>query len=532
MARGFLIIAMLFGTIVRLWEPYNSIISVNDGGMFCVMVKDILKAGYALPVYTSYNSAGIPFAYPPLAFYFTAFLSQLTGIEPLAFFRWLPALLAILTIPAFYFCALAVLESEILAGAAVISFALLPRSYALLIMGGGLTRATGDVISLLLLAHLWPVLTGKKKRALPYSTFLSTLLLLSHPQRILHTAVIVMIMWLLCRAKKSALLYLISTAVIAALLTAPWWAVVLSRHGLTPFLNAADTGNNSWAALAYLVLPNYGGEIFVPLIAASGIIGLLLCLAERQFLLPLWLFVPFFIDPRGAPNISTVPLAMLAGIGLVNIVFFGLSAARGHDVFPRIKSAADDNPWAGCFVRSKLAKTTMLLFVVYAFIDAQQSTRAYSRHVLGSEDVQALQWVKEHTPQESRFLLIDPSAGYLSGVFRVPLQEWFPALAERTNLSLVQGYEWLGGKLFTKRLTDYQELQECRWKTPQCIESWAEKRQLFFDYIIVKLPILSGTREDSPPQQIETPLAAALARSQNYQTVYSSRALRIFARSG
>lgn len=207
-AMSFLFMAVLFGAVVRLWEPYNCEVSVNDGGMFYVMVKDLLKANFALPAYISYNSANIPFAYPPLAFYLTAFLSQITGIDPLHFFRWLPALLSILTIPAFYLCARAVLESEILAGVAAISFAMLPRAFNALIMGGGLTRATGDVISLLLLAHLWSVLSGRKERTLPYAGFLSALLLLSHPQRILHTAVIVIIMWLFSREKISSAIYL------------------------------------------------------------------------------------------------------------------------------------------------------------------------------------------------------------------------------------------------------------------------------------------------------------------------------------
>jgi hypothetical protein len=529
-AMGFLFMALLFGAVVRLWGPYNCVVAVNDGGMFYVMVKDLLKAGYALPAYTSYNSADIPFAYPPLAFYLTAFLSQVAGVDPLAFFRWLPALLSIFTIPAFFLCAWAVLESEILAGAAAISYALLPRSFHLLVMGGGLTRAAGDVIALLLLAHLWPVFMGRKERALPYAGFLSALLLLSHPQKILHTAVIVIIMWLFCREKKSSAAYLCYLGAAASVLTAPWWLRVLLRHGVSPFLNAASTGNNSWRALAYLVLPNYGGEVFVPLITACGMAGLLLCIVEKKYLLPAWLLIPFFVDPRGAPNVSTIPLAMLAGVGLVNIVIFGLSAAKGQVQCPRIKSSEEDLSWAAIFSRSRLAKTVMLLFVVYTFIDAQQGAVAYSQHMLSAEDVRALQWVRGNTPEGGRFVLIDPNASVLAGTFHVPQQEWFPALAERINLGVVQGYEWLGGKPFSQRLTDYLELQECRWKTPQCIESWAETRNAHFDYILVKLPVLSGTREDSPEQRVETPLAIALARSEQYQTVYSSASVRIFAR--
>ena len=82
---------------------------LNDGGMFYVMVEDLKAAGYALPEYTSYNGGDIPFAYSPLPFYLAAGLSDLGGWDTLDVLRFLPLLFSILTIPAFYLLARAML---------------------------------------------------------------------------------------------------------------------------------------------------------------------------------------------------------------------------------------------------------------------------------------------------------------------------------------------------------------------------------------------------------------------------------------
>ena len=53
---------------------------VNDGGMFATMSADIQRAGYALPAFTSYNGADIPFAYPPFALYLAALIEDLSAL--------------------------------------------------------------------------------------------------------------------------------------------------------------------------------------------------------------------------------------------------------------------------------------------------------------------------------------------------------------------------------------------------------------------------------------------------------------------
>ncbi|HZW02660.1 MAG TPA: hypothetical protein VFF68_01935, partial [Anaerolineaceae bacterium] len=61
--------AVAFGVLVRLLPVLSSPFPLNDGGLFYRMAADIAQAGFRLPEFTSYNHAGIPFAYPPLGLY-------------------------------------------------------------------------------------------------------------------------------------------------------------------------------------------------------------------------------------------------------------------------------------------------------------------------------------------------------------------------------------------------------------------------------------------------------------------------------
>src|SRR5690606_12222927 len=90
-----LALALLLGAVAR-FNSVRSGVAYGDGGMFYVMVLDLKANHYAPPETTTYNQRDIPYAYPPFAFYFTAALSDLTGISPLELIRVLPALFNLL----------------------------------------------------------------------------------------------------------------------------------------------------------------------------------------------------------------------------------------------------------------------------------------------------------------------------------------------------------------------------------------------------------------------------------------------------
>ena len=102
---GVVFFMTLIGLAIRLAAPLQAAFPLNDGGLFYAMIVDLQEARYALPMYATYNSAAIPFAYPPLAFYLTGLLADLLHISTLDIVRILPAIVSGLTIPAFYLLA-------------------------------------------------------------------------------------------------------------------------------------------------------------------------------------------------------------------------------------------------------------------------------------------------------------------------------------------------------------------------------------------------------------------------------------------
>ena len=136
---------------------------LNDGGLFYVMVRDIQRAHYHLPAFTSYNDAHIPFGYSPLAFYLAAVLND-SGFDLFTLFRVLPFIASTLSIVAFYLLARQMVQSRAAIAVAVIAFAIVPRGFVWLLMGGGLTRSFGYLFALLSLHQVWMLYT---RRSLP-----------------------------------------------------------------------------------------------------------------------------------------------------------------------------------------------------------------------------------------------------------------------------------------------------------------------------------------------------------------------------
>ncbi|MFM8427194.1 MAG: hypothetical protein ACKOBL_18670, partial [Chloroflexota bacterium] len=60
----------LLAASLRLSAPLSAFFPLNDGGLFFQMITDLQSNSYKIPDFTSYNFASIPYAYPPLAFYF------------------------------------------------------------------------------------------------------------------------------------------------------------------------------------------------------------------------------------------------------------------------------------------------------------------------------------------------------------------------------------------------------------------------------------------------------------------------------
>jgi len=485
---------------------------LNDGGMFYVMVEDLKANAYRLPEYTSYNGGSIPFAYPPAAFYLAAAVSDVAGVSTLDLLVYLPAAFSVLTIVAVYLLAKAVLPTERMAMVATLVFAFVPRSFNWEIVGGGLTRSPGLFFAVLAVWQGYLLYSRGERRYLPATAVLAAATVLFHPEMGWFVAVSLGVFLSMLGRNRQAVLRSAALAAAVCVLTAPWWLEVLLRLGPDPLLAAVRTGGHSPFEVFRLFLFQWTEEPLFPLAAALGLLGALAAVRDRRFLLPAWLLAVFILDPRKAATTAEAPLAMLAAIGLFEVVLPLLrrpTAGGGGEVTPR---------WA-------YAAVGLALFV-YAPISALYSMTDERSPlvVLPEADREAMAWVKANTPADAVFLVMPAT-----GIARAdPALEWFPALAERRSVLTIQGTEWLSGK-FSSTTDAYDDLVDCRHEGADCLEARTRDLAPRFEYVFLPSQTratdsvgLNDARDCCPE------LANSLATSFEYTVLYEKNGVTLF----
>ncbi|HXG36905.1 MAG TPA: hypothetical protein VNL15_08050, partial [Dehalococcoidia bacterium] len=328
---GLLALAVLAGAVLRLAYVLPADFPLNDGGLFYVMVRDLQEAHYLLPSFTSYNNADIPFAYPPFSFYLAGLLDDAGPWDLLSIFRFLPLVFSVLTIPAFFWLCRSLFNSSRLDSLsdhrsadtrlvllATFFFAVMPRSFKWEIVGGGLTRSIGFFLAILFLHQLLMALQSGKKLHTGAAAVLLGLTLLSHPEMSVFAMYSGALFWLFTHRSLQTLWTSALVFVGGFILALPWLIEVIGTHGLGPYLAAMSTGEGvaaPWDRYAFMTF-SFSEEPYVPFLAVLGFVGFLSCLAQRKFLLPLWLTLVFVLDARKAPTLAMVPMAMLIAIAL------------------------------------------------------------------------------------------------------------------------------------------------------------------------------------------------------------------------
>lgn len=475
-----LVIGMvILGLAVRLAGPLTADFPLNDGGLFYQMARDLQNNDHRLPIFSTYNGGEIPFAYPPLAFYFYAILQQLSGISLLDLMRILPALISGLTILAFYWLARELAPDETHALWATLAFALLPRSFDWHIMGGGLTRAPGLLLALLALWRAWRLFVNPTLQNTALLALFTGLTALTHPEGLAHVVLSGMFFYIWKSRTPRGALYGLLAGLGGAILSSPWWLTVLTRHGVSPFFAALSAARAD--SLPLLLRPvgllqfDFTDERILPLFAVLGLIGLLYLLAQSRMALPLWFVSLYLLEPRSGTLYMMIPLSLAVAVALQDVLRPALSPSR-------------------------FAWTLLIgLTVLYGAFNALRiATHVADNLSLSSANRAAFEWIRTHTPETSRFLL-------LTG--RHPLNdsvsEWFPALTARQSLLTVFGAEWRSDTPFEQRLVRYRILQQCQQQGLECLER--EMAGLQATHIYLETPSL---------------LTEQLAVSSRYRPIY------------
>ena len=269
----------------------------------------------------------------------------------------------------------------------------------------------------------------------------------------------------------------IAAGLIALVVTLPWWGTVIHYHGIGPLINAAQTGQKVQAVF-HLLFFVFTEEPYATVIAVLGLIGIGKCLVRRDYLLPLWLVIPFLVEGRSASVPAAIPLAMLAAIGLIDVV---LPALQGSAV--RASMTVDENE-NNAAERSEpvsgIERNVLIYVVLYLLFSTYQFGAQLSNVIVYPPDRVAMSWVKGNTPVDTRFLVLTGT----TSVSCDPVLEWFPALAERQSIFTVQGREWIDGKDFGDFVISSYKVQRCLSSDDvSCLDEAVSRSQ--YDYVYI-----------------------------------------------
>ena len=393
-------IALLVAFLMRLTLILGSDFPLKDGGLFVTMAHDLRDASFSLPMYSTFNTGDIPFAYPPLGLYLLALIPG----DPVATERWLPLMWSMLAIPGAYLLARELIGGR-LAGVATLLFSLMPITWA--IEGAGITRALALA---LLLWSLWAVarlLRAPSARGVAAVALLTAGAALSHPA--VGPAWIVTVGVLVAlRPSRRGLAMLASAAVAAGLLIAPWLATVIARYGLSSVLSAGQSHHLSETLGRLLTAgPSYIG--ILDLVFPLAIVGISVRLGQRQWMLPVWLCLLVLV-PGGEGRYAAIAWAVLATIGADTV--------------------------ASSLQRFRAERVAAALAVTLLFFGSAAS--AFQR--FGSLPLQVRETMAEAGGAVSagtRFAVYsdDPS-------LEQPILDWFPTLSGRISVGTFMGLEW------------------------------------------------------------------------------------------
>jgi hypothetical protein len=509
--------AVIFGGLVYLYPPSAAGFPINDGGLFYSMIRAIQENGYRLPETVQYNGLSIPFAYPPLAFYVGALVSSLLHVDPVQVLRWLPAVVLIAVSVVFYMLAGQILGSPFKAGIATFLYVCLPRSMTWLIMGGGLTRSLGHLFLVLTLISVSRLLTRRTRKNLACSILFGALVVLTHPEATLHTIAIAILLWAFGSRSRQSMLDFTLIGLGVAVLSAAWWLPIVLRLGFAPFSSAFQTGLHASAVFAFPLLLTFGEEPLTSLVAVLGLIGLIGAFARKQYLILAWIILPFAVEPRGAANISILPLALAGSIALSDIILPAIA-----DLEATYRARKFESIFGSVGVRALLSYLGFFLLQYALFAGAQ-----LARIVVSAPNRLAFQWVADHASPLSRFLVL---TGDIE-LYCDPVEEWFPALTGRESLTTIQGLEWTSTGNFFVREGQFQQIQACvHADSPlQCIKDNTASLPSTYDYIYVsKAAPLKRFCRPLADQRRGAALMKELLADSHYRSVYESADVAVF----
>jgi len=395
------LVALALGILVRLLPALPGPLTNGDGGLIVVMVDDLRNAGLQLPLVTTYNAAGLPYVYPPLALYAAAGMGELFELSSLAVVRILPAALSLATLGVFAILAGRLLAPAAAAGA-LIAYALMPHAYDGIVAGGGLTRGTGLLLALLAMVVVAYRADLSRRTVIALGVLLG-LAALSHPQAALFGTMACAILAHRQGGLAATARGMAGVAVIAAVIVAPWALIVTDQYGFSTLVAAGHRWDPVLGVIRIIGL-TFSGAAFADLFVVLGVLGLVVELAGRRFALPALVVSLILAGEAGAVFMGAVPWALLAGAG-----FGFLLTGIGPALSPADRA-----------LRIGVAGGALFLALIGSLGSDVDETSRLQR--VSADQAAAMTWVAEETDPGTRFIVASTVVWGADDVGHAPVQ--------------------------------------------------------------------------------------------------------------
>ncbi len=112
-------------------------------------------------------------------------------------------------------------------------------------------------------------------------------------------------------------------AVLAGLVSAPWWLTIYLQHGIVPFISAASSGvHDLFPLTVFISRILFARDTFIPILMILRVAGIVWEMAHRRFTLLLWAALAYFLDQRSAGATSFLAFSLLCAIGFADALPF------------------------------------------------------------------------------------------------------------------------------------------------------------------------------------------------------------------
>lgn len=458
-----LVLVSVVGLVIRATTVLSSAFPLNDGGLFAAMAQDLVRHGLTPPVATSYNGGGIPFVYPPLALDLAAGISSAFNVGTADLFRMIPLVASVVTVPLVFVIARELVPDGRFALLAGMAYALTPRAYDWFVMGGGLTRGIGMAFALLAIWRWIAALrSGSWTQTVTAGAALG-LAALTHPQAAVFGAVSIGVMWLGLGRTRQSFGRLVAVALISTITLLPWLASLAVNGTLGHLFAAMRLGAQPLTGLAWMLGMAWTDAPRFDVMTPLALIGVIYCLARREYLLPAWLAATFLADARGGATYATVPLALLVAQGLEGALFTYVVRRP----------------------RAILITGTLLALLAVAGTASLRVEGAIPLTALDADTHSAMAWASDNSLPNARFVVVSdaPWWGDAAG-------EWFPTLTGRVSVGTVQGTEWVDPGAFGDAQAARTELATCVTEGTDCLLAWLALHPA--DYALVPAGCCNG----------------------------------------